>query len=857
MSTIEVLESTPASAEYKQLELKTFLDIPALRQLMNDFSKLTGISLAICDLKGELLIAVGWQEICIKFHQAEPKSAELCRESVACFDQHVFPGSYREYRCKNNLRMLATPIMLGGKQVGNFVLTQLLYAHEETDKAVFRNQAELFGYDETAYLRALDGVPRLSRDTVHNAMAFCSKLSQQISETNYAKAILAETLAAQKKAEEELRKSEASYRLLAEYTNDMLSRHAMDGTYTYLSPSCQNLLGYTPQELLGVNPYLMVHPDDISRVQKAHFKVVKNQTTDLSVYRFKRKDGQYIWVETNNKTVADPFTGELLEFVCISRDITVRKQVEVYREISREVLRILNEPEDAGESIRQVLECLHTRTGLDAVGMRLQTGDDYPYIAQKGFSQDFIQKENSLTGSCSVKGICREEDGKVKLECTCGLVISGKTDPTQPFFTAGGSCWTNDAIKFIGLSPEDDPRYIPRNHCIHQGYASLALVPIRNQKEIVGLLQLNDRRKGCLTLEIIEILEAIAAHIGSALMRKQSELAMRESESALTRLLDTIPVPIYFKNRAGQIKWCNRAIENFFGKSKQELMSLSIYDVFSKSIAEIYDADEQKLLAQRGNIRREVQARDKAGKLHYLISEKASFVDLQGSITGLINVFLDITERKRLEKEVLEISEREQQRIGRDLHDGLGQELTGIALLGKVMAQQLQMQGSALYQDAMHLTDLVSQAIGKLNIIVRGVFPTQFALAGLDVSLSKMAESIRECHHLECVYQPSEENLISDEATALQLFYIAKEATNNAIKHAGATLISIRLEKRAQDMLLSIQDNGERISRFTPNQTGMGLQIMRYRAQLIGAEFEIRSTSPAGTLVTCCLPLSA
>jgi PAS domain S-box-containing protein len=119
-------------------------------------------------------------------------------------------------------------------------------------------------------------------------------------------------------------------------------------------------------------------------------------------------------------------------FVAIFDVITERKRAEAYREMVREVLQILNDPGDLRDSIQRVLAAMKTRTGFDAVGIRLQDGDDFPYFAQDGFPKDFLVTENTLTERGADGGLCRNKDGSVSLECTCGLVISGKTDPDNP-----------------------------------------------------------------------------------------------------------------------------------------------------------------------------------------------------------------------------------------------------------------------------------------------------------------------------------------------------------------------------------------------------------------------------------------
>ena len=217
---------------------------------------------------------------------------------------------------------------------------------------------------------------------------------------------------------------------------------------------------------------------------------------------------------------ADPENNRIYGFF---QDITGRKRSESYREMAREALQILNQPGTLESLLPEVIAALKARTGFDAVGIRLQAGDDYPYFFQQGFPQDFLLAENTLVDRLEEGGLCRNKDGSVCLECTCGLVICGKGDLAQPFFTAGGSFWTNDSFPMLDIPAEEDPRLHPHNECIHQGYASVALVPIRDSGKIVGLIQFNDLRKDCFTSDTVERLEEIAAYIGALLMRKRLE----------------------------------------------------------------------------------------------------------------------------------------------------------------------------------------------------------------------------------------------------------------------------------------------------------------------------------------------
>jgi GAF domain-containing protein len=216
--------------------------------------------------------------------------------------------------------------------------------------------------------------------------------------------------------------------------------------------------------------------------------------------------------------------------------VTERKQAERYQYLAAEILGIINDPSTLADSINLILAAIKRKTGFDAVGIRLRSGDDFPYFVRNGFTEDLLLTENTLIARDASGGPCRDKSGNISLECTCGLVISGKTDPTNPLFTEGGSCWTNNSLPLLDLPAEQDPRLSPRNHCIHQGYLSVALIPIRANREIVGLLQLNDRRKGCFSLDVIHYFERISASIGVALMRKQAEEALRKSEKGYREL---------------------------------------------------------------------------------------------------------------------------------------------------------------------------------------------------------------------------------------------------------------------------------------------------------------------------------
>lgn len=256
-------------------------------------------------------------------------------------------------------------------------------------------------------------------------------------------------------------------------------------------------------------------------------------------------------------------------------ELTHAEQGGLYRELAREILQILNEPGDMKESVTRVLAAVKERTGFDAVGIRLREGDDFPYAAHDGMSREFLAAENSVLARGPGGGVCRDENGKPRLACTCGMVLTGGGGRTNPFLTKGGSFWTNDSSPLLALPPETDPRLNPRNRCIHDGYATVALVPIRTKDEIVGLLHLNDRRKERLSRETVELLEGIASSIGSALMRKRLEAQLRDKEEKYRGVFESGFDPVFFIDaETFRFDSANAAALQAYGYAESELLAL-------------------------------------------------------------------------------------------------------------------------------------------------------------------------------------------------------------------------------------------------------------------------------------------
>jgi signal transduction histidine kinase len=216
---------------------------------------------------------------------------------------------------------------------------------------------------------------------------------------------------------------------------------------------------------------------------------------------------------------------------------------------------------------------------------------------------------------------------------------------------------------------------------------------------------------------------------------------------------------------------------------------------------------------------------------------------------------IDVTERKRMERAILEISAREQRKIGRDLHDGLGQHLTGIAFMSKVLERKLAADGIAEATEAAKIVQLVNEAIHKTRELARGLLPVVSDADGLMSALKRWTAEVEDLFHIACRFHCTEPVLVTDVGAATHLYHIAQEAVNNAIKHAKATELVVSLSQRNRLGTLAIADDGTGLPGMPAGHTGLGLHIMSYRASMIGGSLELRRGENGGTLVCCRFPL--
>jgi PAS domain-containing protein/DNA-binding NarL/FixJ family response regulator/two-component sensor histidine kinase len=211
----------------------------------------------------------------------------------------------------------------------------------------------------------------------------------------------------------------------------------------------------------------------------------------------------------------------------------------------------------------------------------------------------------------------------------------------------------------------------------------------------------------------------------------------------------------------------------------------------------------------------------------------------------------DITQRKLIERELLRVSDAEKNRIGSDLHDGLGQYLTGISCLSAALRDKLSSQSRSEAEEAATISSLVQEAIAQTRALARGLCPVQLETAGLDTALEDLTYQVQRLHGLDCRFVSSGPMPPCDSTVALHLYRIAQEAINNAVKHSGARTITVTLDFSKENKVLRIEDDGCGFDPEVKHSPSSGLQLMPYRAAMIGGTLTIVSKPSAGTQVEC------
>lgn len=322
----------------------------------------------------------------------------------------------------------------------------------------------------------------------------------------------------------------------------------------------------------------------------------------------------------------------------------------------------------------------------------------------------------------------------------------------------------------------------------------------------------------------------------------------KANEARLNSIINGVPIILFAVNSQGVI--------TFEDGQALQVLGFRPGEHQGQTVAQAYPGFQELLLHSRRALAGEAFSAQLDLGIATFFCSYSPVRDLGGNLTGYIGVATNITERQRLERQVLEISDHEQARIGQELHDGLCQQLVSLAFDANSLEQQLAQTQHAETPTAHRIAEFLDRAITEARQLSRGLFPVRLEAEGLPSALEELAISTSERFGVNCRFATNEPAAVKSKSVATHLYRIAQEAVNNSVRHGQARSIEIRLQSREDQLELRVEDDGTGASAQTlvPGKlTGMGLYIMDYRARSIGGTLRLEPSRSGGTTVSCCL----
>jgi two-component system sensor kinase FixL len=598
--------------------------------------------------------------------------------------------------------------------------------------------------------------------------------------------------------------AEASSRLLANMlqdSDDAITVQDFDGRISVWNHGAERMYGYSEAEAVGANIRIIVPPDRQVEVKG----LIKRVASGESIREFETqrvaRDGRMLDILLTLTRVYDA-AGRAVAFSTNERDITAAIQ-------ARRELRALNRSleqrvDERTEELQRREQEFHTLAdNVPALFSYLDADQRYRFVNQR-------YEEQWERPAAEIIGKTAEE-----------MLGPGGYAIARPHIEAvlGGQPVTYEAeFKFADVPQTMQIRYVPDT-------------------------DRSGRVRGFYTL-VNDITEL-----------KQAEAALREREERLRTILDTAPDAIITISADGRIVAFNRAAETMFGYSAREVIGRNVSLLMPLPYREVHDGYLARYLETRVSAifgrRREVPARRKDGST-FPMELTVSEIDHRGLYVGISR---DLSARRELEREVIQASTFEQERIGQGLHDGLGQRLTGLSMMAESLRQALSKQRLPEAGTAAEIIEHLKAATQEVRAVVRGLIPVPLTEGGLSDAMRRLARDTEAATGITCRFTSRARGGIDlkDRAIAVQFYRIAQELVHNAVRHAQARHITISLNRKNRRLELSVSDDGRGFVAGDDEQEGLGLRIMRYRAAMIGCELNIDSAPERGTVACCTL----
>jgi two-component system, LuxR family, sensor kinase FixL len=351
-----------------------------------------------------------------------------------------------------------------------------------------------------------------------------------------------------------------------------------------------------------------------------------------------------------------------------------------------------------------------------------------------------------------------------------------------------------------------------------------------------------------------QVMTSVGEHLARTIERLRADTVVRESEQRLRELAESIAQVFWvFDPAADRMLYVSPGWQKIVNapaaQGRIETIPWRSY-IHPHDRQRVLDEISPGQLTQRADVTYRVVRTD--GEVRWMHDVALPLHDESGSVRRILGVAEDVTERRALEREIADAATHEQQRLSRDLHDSIGQELTGLTMMAAKLVRALEQHSPEDAQAAAGLVTGLKRTLQQVRRISRGLAPVDIEAGGLTVALAQLAEQTRLMATAECIFRCESPVVLRDPGVANHLYRIAQEAIANSLKHAHATTIRITLDTDGRFCRLTVEDDGHGIG-ATQNGSGdgTGLRIMRYRANLIGADFGVEPRTGGGTRVCC------
>ncbi len=720
-----------------------------------------------------------------------------------------------------------------------------------------------------------------------------------------------------KKTEEALRHSEGRLRLSLSAAKSGAWEWDLVKNNGWLSPEAYDLLGIQQDFHLDQESWLrVINEHDHRKIRLLFEDSIANKSNPQVEFRINHPQKGLQWLMASAKFIYDG-SGRAVLIIGIVMDINERKLNERERENTIEFLRIINKSTTTRALVRGSLAFFQKHFCCEAVAVRLKNADDYPYYETKGFPLDFVEEENGLTSNDLLGQIIRDQSGDPVLECMCGNVIAGKIDSAKPYFTQHGSFWTNSTSEFLeqqGTTAEK--KRVNCNKCNIRKYESVALIPMRIGHERLGLMQLNDRRKGVFTPQMISSLERITNYFTVAISKFRSDEALHESKEDLKRAQEVAHLGSWRLDiRKNELTWSEESYR-IFGAQRGTIQN---YETFLDKVHpdDRQYVDEKWKAALKGepyNIEHRIMA---DGKVKWVRERAALEFDKNGKLTGGFGTTQDISELKEFEEkitsaqkelqranleledrvkertrqleklvevlqreivertkaetklienqdklrelssELIMAEERERRRVATHLHDSVGQLL---AFSKKELGAMIKIAPNDIKESLQQVWEFIKQAVDETRTLTFDLSPSTLYAIGLDAALEELAEDFAKkgkfIYNFE--YNLHQNDLLEQDKV---LFYRSvRELLINIVKYSQAKFVDIFVGKINNKIRIVVKDDGVGFDKkelgIKKGKGGFGLYSIQERLETIGGNLKVLSRKGKGTTVILTAPLS-